>query len=46
MLRQVVCIIFKPFMNSIWSYSPEMPKSGQNRHFLWRVTYIQAHTYP
>ena len=38
MLRQALCIISKPSVNSNWSYSPETPNSGQNRHFLSRVT--------
>ena len=29
-LRQALCIISKPMVNSNWSYSPEKPNSGQN----------------
>ena len=38
MLLQALCIISKPWMNSHWSYSPETLNSGQNLHFLSRVT--------
>ena len=44
-LHQALCIIFKPWMNSNWSYSPETLNSGQNQQFLvscdleiWRMT--------
>ena len=29
--HQALCFISKPWVNSIWSYSPEMLNSGQNR---------------
>ena len=35
---QALCVISKPLVNSIWSYSPETPNLGQNRGFLSRVT--------
>ena len=44
-LRQALCMIQKPLVNSNWSYSPEMPYLGQNRLFfalcdpeIWRLT--------
>ena len=45
-LRQALCVISKPLVNSNWSYSPETPDSGQNRRFffvpcdleIWPVT--------
>ena len=36
-LHQVLCIISKASMNSNWSYSPEMLKSGQNWIFFCAV---------
>ena len=45
MLLQALCIISYQLVNSIWSYSPETPNSGQIRQFLepcdleiWRMT--------
>ena len=39
MLRQAVCIIFKPsWIPTYWSHSPETSNLGQNRQFLCRVT--------
>ena len=44
-LRQALCIISNPSVNSNWSYSPEMLNSGQNWWFfvpcdleIWRIT--------
>ena len=34
MLLQALCIISKPWVNSNWSYSPEMPNLGQNRRLF------------
>ena len=31
---QAICIISSPYVNSIWSYSPETAKLGQIRRFL------------
>ena len=46
MLLQALCIISKPSMNSISSYSPETLNSGQNRRLfvpcdleIWRMTF-------
>ena len=36
-LRQVLCIILKPLVNSNWSYIPETLNSGQNRRFFCPV---------
>ena len=36
-LRQAMCIISKPWVDSNTSYSPEALNSGQNRWFLSRV---------
>ena len=33
-LHQALCIISKPWVNSSWSYSPEMLNLGQNRQFF------------
>ena len=45
MLCQALCIISEPLVESHWSYSPEMPNSGQNRTFfvpcdlkIWQMT--------
>ena len=38
LLRQALCIISKPWVNSNWSYSPEMPNLGHNWWLLSRVT--------
>ena len=41
-LCQALCIIWKPLVNSNWSYSPEILNSGQNWFFypvwLWNLT--------
>ena len=44
-LRQVLCFILKPWLNSNWIYSPETPNSGQNRRLfvpcnieIWQMT--------
>ena len=44
-LREALCIISKPLVNSNWSYSLETLSSGQNRQFfvpcdleMWRMT--------
>ena len=34
MLPQAFCIIWYPFVNWNWSYSPEMPKLSQNQQFF------------
>ena len=34
MLLQALCIIWQPFVNSNWSYSPETPDLGQNRRLF------------
>ena len=38
MLLQALCIVSKPLVNSSLNYSPETVNSGQNLHFLSRVT--------
>ena len=45
MLLQALCIIPQLSVNSNWSYSPETPKLGHNRHFfalcdldIWQMT--------
>ena len=37
-LRQALCIISKPLVNSNWCYRPKTPHLGQNRRFFSRVT--------
>ena len=37
-MRQALCIISNPSVNSNWSYSPETLDSSQTRQFLSRVT--------
>ena len=34
-MRQAICIISKPSLNSNWSYSPERLNLGLNRQFFW-----------
>ena len=34
LLLQALCIIWKPSINSNWSYSPEILSLGQNRQFI------------
>ena len=45
MLRQALCNISLPSVNSNWSYNREMPNSGKNRPFfvaydleIWQMT--------
>ena len=49
LLHQALCIISKPWVNSNWSYSPEMLNSGQNQQFfvpcdleIWWMTLNKA----
>ena len=44
-LRQILCVILKPWLNSNWIYSPETLNSGQNQRLfvpcnieIWQMT--------
>ena len=46
MLRQALCIISKPSVNSNWSYSLETPNLGQNQRFFLSCVTLKFDGWP